>query len=99
MLKMRSILSGLLVAFAICAFASASASASTHAFVIEGTEVKEKAEDLTIATFFKLEAKLSGVRVLLECEGDMATGNLEEKGKTTGEVKLKECTLDEITSK
>ncbi len=101
MLKVRSILSGLLVAFALCAFASTSALASTHAFFIEGTEIgaKEKTEDLTIPTFFKLESKISSVRVLLECEGDMGTGNFEEKGKTTGEVKLKECALYEITLK
>ncbi len=100
MLKMRWILPGLLVVLATNAIAAGSAGAATHAFFVEGTEVaKEKVEDLTITSFFKFESKIAGIKVLLECEGDISTGNLEEKGKTTGEIKLKECTLYEINSK
>jgi hypothetical protein len=97
MSKMGLILLSLLVAMAVSPLASASAAASTHAFVVEGTEEgsSEKLEMETISSYIELEAPIAKVSVYVFCEEGIAPFSkesiIEGGGKSKSKLELKNC--------
>jgi hypothetical protein len=79
---------GLCLVAALAMGAIASASASAHAYKIEGTELTTSEEVAGTSETSKLEAK--GLATI-ECTKDTFTGSIEKAGKSTGKVEFKSC--------
>jgi len=92
MSRMKFILLGLLAAFAVSAVASASASAATHNFKIEGKTVGtgEKEELIVQSKAGLFESAIAGTKTTITCQEDIGgVSTIEEKGKSKFELKFK----------
>jgi len=82
----------LLAVFAIGAVASTAASAHEYQYFPAPAKVTGT------SGISKLEGEVAGVKTIIECKKDTFTGELEEKGKSKGEITFSECSLFEDTS-
>jgi hypothetical protein len=85
----KSFLLALLAVLALCAVASASASASE--FVVEGTGVSEATKFEGASGVSLLAATIAGVKFEVECTQDTSTGALEAGGDGSATLLLKTC--------
>jgi hypothetical protein len=80
----------LLAVFAVSAAATNTASAA-HVYLIEQTELlsSEAVEDQGQNS--KLETKLLGVSIFLQCQEELSTGTIKPKGESTFKIEFKNC--------
>jgi hypothetical protein len=94
MSRFKVLVVSLLAVFAVSAAASATASAA-HVYLIEQTELlsSEAVEDQGQNS--KLETKLLGLPIFLQCQEELSTGVFKPKGESTFRVEFKNCYLVE----
>jgi hypothetical protein len=90
MSRFKVLVVSLLAVFAVSAAASATASAA-HVYLIEQTELlsSEAVEDQGQNS--KLEIKLLGVPLFLQCQEELSTGVFKPKGESTFRIEFKNC--------
>jgi hypothetical protein len=93
MSKIKVVLLGLFAVFALGATMAATASAATHAFKIEGTEIAKGVEETLEDDSFsgKMETTIAGLSISVQCEEDISTGTIGEGGKSKGSIEFKNC--------
>lgn len=97
MLRMKLVLLGLAATLVFSAVVSSSAMAAPETrFFVEGSEVTAATKIVGTSGVAQLESTVAGLKILIECKKDTFTGEIEEKGKTKGEVTFEECKLYEI---
>jgi len=92
MLRMRLVLLGLAATLVFSAVASGSAFAAAETrYFVEKTEVSAANAIEGTSGVSKLESTIAGVKIIIECKKDVATGEIETLGKSKGEIKFTEC--------
>jgi hypothetical protein len=94
MSRFKVLVVSLLAVFAVSAAASATASAA-HVYLIEQTELlsSEAVEDQGQNS--KLEAKLLGVPIFIQCQEELSTGVFKPAGASTFRIEFKNCYMVE----
>lgn len=101
MSKAKVVVLSLLAAFAVSAIGSATATATTHNWKLEGTEIgKGEKEELKIdsqkvSTFATTVAKIKITIACSEMVGPSTTNIIEEGGKSKFEFQFKNCFVSE----
>jgi hypothetical protein len=101
MSRLKAVLLSVVAVFTVSTFASATASANTsHVFLIEQTELGSGGNPTTEAIEDqggngKLETRIAGLPVYLECQENLSTGEIKKEGKSTFKIEFKNCFLVE----
>ncbi len=85
---------GLLAVFALSASASAVASAATHIYRVEGTELKENLKVEGSGPAGGLETTVAKLHIVLDCQEDVIAGEIKNnkgKGESIGKIEFRNC--------
>ncbi|MGA2164763.1 MAG: hypothetical protein ABSH36_09870 [Solirubrobacteraceae bacterium] len=92
MLRTKLVLLGLAATLVFSAVASSSAFAAAETrYFVEKTEVSAANALEGTSGLAKLESTIAGTKIIIECQKDAATGEIEKEGKSKGEIKFTEC--------